>query len=462
MHAIRLVTGSAKRCLQRGQAMTEFTIAAAFVLVPLFLMLPLLGKFMDMKASSIQAARYAAWERTAWYGNSDWAVGQKSDAAIQAEVQTLFFTEKALWNDHAGESILAGNSTSLRPGQTPGTMNTILGGVTTAVNTIGKIVGTNFKVDMESLYTSTVTLQAAKTDAVGRAWGDVDLTAPTFTMTQVLVTNGWSANGPAFVESQTKALAPLSLGQRPPVKWVLDTLQNGFGFAFTELRPSSLKLGGGIYPDKVPPDRLSAAPPPEAPKPTTQQRADADSAKPTREATDKVQEGIPGLDNAVPKTNAMNEGIRSAANQIKQCGIDKQAEGLANTKVVCTTVSFCSVDTGKAGCTVDSTRQSCGVPPPPNGGTSYTPLYDSNPACNASIDNRIKDLKKQLADPVLLQAKKRSDDMLAATPALKDSPTWMADRASVYKVLDDWQKQLDLLVTEQNKVKQLNQSTAFK
>jgi len=122
--------------------MTEFTIAAAFVLVPLFLMLPLLGKFMDMKASSIQAARYAAWERTAWYGNSDWAVvGQnKLDSTIQNEVQTLFFTDKALWHDHAGESILSGNSTSLLPGQTPGTMNTILGGVTTAVNTIGKIV----------------------------------------------------------------------------------------------------------------------------------------------------------------------------------------------------------------------------------------------------------------------------------------------------------------------------------
>ena len=430
--------------------MTEFTIAAAFVLVPLFLMLPLLGKFMDMKASSIQAARYAAWERTAWYGNSDWAVvGQnKLDSTIQNEVQTLFFTDKALWHDHAGESILSGNSTSLLPGQTPGTMNTILGGVTTAVNTIGKIVGTNFKVDMNSLYTSTVTLQAAKTDAVGRAWGDANLTAPTFTMKQVLVTNGWSANGPAFVESQTKALAPLSLGQRSPIKGVLETLQTVAGFAFTELKPSSLKLGGGIYPDKVPPDRLSGAPPPAAPKPTTQQRAEEDSAARTQSETDRIQQGIPGLDNAVPKTNAMNAGILSAANQIKQCGIDKQAEGLANTKVVCTTV-------------VNTTSQSCAVPPPPNGGTSYTPLYDSNPACNASIDQKIADLRALLADPVLLQAQKRSDDMLKATPSLKDSPAWMADRASVYQVRIDWQNQLDLLVTEQRKVKQLNQSTAF-
>ena len=42
---------------QAGQAMTEFSIAATFVLIPLFLMIPLLGKFLDMKASTIPAAR---------------------------------------------------------------------------------------------------------------------------------------------------------------------------------------------------------------------------------------------------------------------------------------------------------------------------------------------------------------------------------------------------------------------
>lgn len=55
---------------QRGQAITEFNVTAAFVLIPLFIMIPLLGKYIDMKHASVQAARYMAWERTVWFDDS--------------------------------------------------------------------------------------------------------------------------------------------------------------------------------------------------------------------------------------------------------------------------------------------------------------------------------------------------------------------------------------------------------
>jgi hypothetical protein len=51
----------------RGQAMTELLIAASFILVPLFLLVPTLGKFIDMRHAAIQAARYQGWEYTVWY-----------------------------------------------------------------------------------------------------------------------------------------------------------------------------------------------------------------------------------------------------------------------------------------------------------------------------------------------------------------------------------------------------------
>lgn len=47
--------------------MTEFNVTAVFLLVPLFIMIPLLGKYIDMKHASVQAARYMAWERTVWF-----------------------------------------------------------------------------------------------------------------------------------------------------------------------------------------------------------------------------------------------------------------------------------------------------------------------------------------------------------------------------------------------------------
>ena len=54
-----------------GQAMTEFLIAAAFVLMPLFVFVPMLGKYIDFKHAAIQAARYQAWEYTVWYDDID-------------------------------------------------------------------------------------------------------------------------------------------------------------------------------------------------------------------------------------------------------------------------------------------------------------------------------------------------------------------------------------------------------
>lgn len=87
---------------QRGQAMTEFQICAAWVLIPLFLMIPLLGKYIDIKHATISAARYQAWEYTAWYNAADdhdivtnftsATVPYKSPAVTANETERRFFS----------------------------------------------------------------------------------------------------------------------------------------------------------------------------------------------------------------------------------------------------------------------------------------------------------------------------------------------------------------------------------
>lgn len=52
---------------QYGQAMTEFAIVAAAVLVPLFLILPVLTKYGELSQTSVEMARYVAWERSVWH-----------------------------------------------------------------------------------------------------------------------------------------------------------------------------------------------------------------------------------------------------------------------------------------------------------------------------------------------------------------------------------------------------------
>lgn len=48
---------------QRGQALTEMAIVAA-VIVPLFLLVPMLGKYFHVQQTAQQAARSAAWQAT--------------------------------------------------------------------------------------------------------------------------------------------------------------------------------------------------------------------------------------------------------------------------------------------------------------------------------------------------------------------------------------------------------------
>lgn len=101
---------------QTGQAVTEFNVTAAFLLVPLFILIPFIGKHIDMKHSSVQAARYMAWERTVWFEQSTVPEGTstanvKSQKQLEKEVQLRFFTglafdeslagteRNSLWND---------------------------------------------------------------------------------------------------------------------------------------------------------------------------------------------------------------------------------------------------------------------------------------------------------------------------------------------------------------------------
>ena len=70
---------------QRGQAMTEFVISATYVLIPLFIAIPLLAKYIDIKQASVQAARYEAWEYTVWYddeNNDDYDILDNYDSGI--------------------------------------------------------------------------------------------------------------------------------------------------------------------------------------------------------------------------------------------------------------------------------------------------------------------------------------------------------------------------------------------
>ena len=120
---------------QQGQAIAEFNVTAAFLLVPLFVLIPLTGKYIDMKQSSVQAARYMAWERTVWFENAPKytsTAAVKSAAQIEKETISRLFgnTDRLvsssdkntlddsevnlLWKDNAGRNLVETDNVSAK------------------------------------------------------------------------------------------------------------------------------------------------------------------------------------------------------------------------------------------------------------------------------------------------------------------------------------------------------------
>ena len=408
---------------QAGQALVEFTIAAMTLLVPLFFMISYLAKYHDMQAATIQAARYAAWERTVYFGESDWASGtaQKSDSTIQSEIRNRFFSgpgngfqsgaANPLWVDHAGAPILGTWSEVSSSGQTPGTGDFILGKVTQVISVIGKVLGADgFKLDMNTLYTAEVSVTPAQSGAIARmfAGGAGSFRLDPLTEKNMVVANGWSANGPDFVKKQTESLALTSVFSRSPLQDALWAIQSVGGTFIEELKVESLKLGGDIQVDRVPSDRVSGgnAPAPTKAKVPASDRMNQEQGNQQGAATQNKD----AFKNTM--TNFENE-YNEIQKKIATCQQSKQDEMWRNyygkAEGTRWTVNGCSRRVKKCGrldpaCWFpwyETEYYDCSVPYnyeyiKERPGSSWTPNFDADYSCHGGLDARINQLQINL------------------------------------------------------------------
>ncbi|WP_308843956.1 hypothetical protein [Oxalicibacterium faecigallinarum] len=263
--------------------MVELLIVAGFVLIPLFLAIPLLGKYLDVRSTAVQGARYAAWERTVFYGGdaassigwgsftNKWKANEKTDGAIQAEMRARYFsetgtsshfsssdagaslTQKVLWQDRVGTKLADYQDVSngIANGKAPGTLNIILEPIADLAATLGP-----FTLEMKGAYTATVNVNVADIDTNSFL---LKSTKTSFVEKNVLLANGWNAGGPdatnlTSVKQQVKGLTPTSIiatevGGVKIIDYVLGALSL-FLPEVSKLEP------GKIEPDVVPPDRL--------------------------------------------------------------------------------------------------------------------------------------------------------------------------------------------------------------
>jgi hypothetical protein len=249
---------------QSGQAMTEMLVASAFVVVPLFLIIPTAGKYIDMKHAAVSSARYTAWERTVFF-NDDTLADQpsnfkgftastgekfpmKSNLQIAADAQLRIFTEadtpiqsgstanRAFWTYHDGSPMYAPidinerptvNSYENTPDKTPGNATRV------AIQAAGDVFAfvTGMFPDAISPQTfdpittrggtsTVVAMSVAEPPKYGTTIGDnsrakvplIDI-GSTFKMRAKagVLSQTWSAGGSEHLKIQAQALAPTKL-----------------------------------------------------------------------------------------------------------------------------------------------------------------------------------------------------------------------------------------------------------
>lgn len=187
---------------QRGQATVEFVVAA-LVMVPLFIVIPLLGKYLDLFQATEAASRYVAFEGANRNSSNSW----KSDAELGMEVRRRFFSASGapvktgdaagdfiahrnpVWTDHAGRPLLAKFEDDVTVRTTVAGKNAIA-----AANVYGSRLG----LGNDNWYTGEVSVKIA--DIPG--FKPLDAIGLTTTRRTVLLADSWTARNNAQIRSR--------------------------------------------------------------------------------------------------------------------------------------------------------------------------------------------------------------------------------------------------------------------
>ena len=253
----------ALRSAQSGQAMVEFVVIS-LTAIGLFLGIWYIGKFHDIQATTIQAARYAAWERTV-------RPSSYSDTKLQSQVRARLFSwnqdaykandginngqrwnqQTTMWMDHADDKrlIKAPDDVTLRTASA-GLPGTAVGVALASVSALDAAGGAD-KLPKGGLFTGTVNVNIAN---LAHMPAPLDAMNLKLTESSAVVADNWDAGSPKQVAARTEAFTPSS---------ALDFLDTGpfslIKVALGKIEPAFKNFHPGqICPDVVPMDRITA------------------------------------------------------------------------------------------------------------------------------------------------------------------------------------------------------------
>lgn len=240
---------------QKGQSTIEM-IVLSLVLVPLMLILPLLGKFLDISETTAEASRYMALEATVHHTSSKG--GWKSEDKLAQEVRRRFFSNadapiktndsagnfdanrNQLWYDHQNNALLPDYSSNIAVKSTIQDYDQPLGAAYSGA----------FGLPKDNLYTGTVTVNIANVPGLKEFTDNTK--ALKVERHMAILVDPWAASGPGQVESgvDNQAVYPYKLSMLDTVATVMRPVISAFEFG-----ASPPKIGR-VDPDWVPKDRV--------------------------------------------------------------------------------------------------------------------------------------------------------------------------------------------------------------
>lgn len=239
----------------RGQSTVEFLVLA-LVLVPLFLIVPMIGKYLDLAQTTAVASRYVAFEGAVHHGSS--LHGWKSGAALADEVRRRFFSNSdapvkagdiagdfnahrnPLWFDHRGDPLLPAFASNVA----------ITSQRQALPQPLGTLFASSFGLDNRNLHTGRVRVDVA--DVAGLTpFNSLGLSMERHT---VVLVDGWGASGPGAVRPAVRNDGWNIAGPFP--YRYLETLVTPIKPFVSVLEGASPPNIGRVDPDYVPADRI--------------------------------------------------------------------------------------------------------------------------------------------------------------------------------------------------------------
>jgi hypothetical protein len=206
-----------------GQGLTEFLVVA-LVLVPLFLLMPMIAKYQDLVYQTQLASRYVTFDASA---RNEWQNSWKDPAQLAGEVRRRFYSSpdapiktndtagnveadrNHFWRGPTNEPLIADFDTDIAISFGEGRTDSQSTSLKTAkdgdpFNKVGSIdIGANIADQLSlkttGIFTGNVSVKLANTPDFLKSYQPFDKIDLSITRRTSLVVNGWDANSPQKV-----------------------------------------------------------------------------------------------------------------------------------------------------------------------------------------------------------------------------------------------------------------------